>query len=575
MRSLVKLFLAHHWLWIPPLAVVVALAVLSVTTLVAVIYWLGATLLGNSISAQHLDGFARLVSTFVAPALFFLLVFLFMRASRPHPARLGLVFGLLAAGVIQLLVILAGSYVSSAETALFMVLGLVSGYLGALSGIRRERAEDALQRAESAIRNASGPHDIVTAIADQLADAPVSSISIWQLLRAENAMPVDTTRNPNPQPGQILAHWPTGGGSLVPIETSLPVPAVPAGDYDGIPHELISGLRLREFERLGLRQATSGEGYLKARRTLVVSLTIREAGFSGVLIIASRKRWALSRNRANRYLTVASQAALALENQRLLRQASQHAESNERHRVAGEIHDTLAQNFAGIERSLQAVFYVPHADITIENSPARSLILGAIDTAQDSLKEARRIVWALDPGPLQDHSLHEAIPLVLAAWSTRSGIAATFSVRGTAHPYPSEQEVTTLRTMQEALTNTEKHASAHNVHVSLAYTDQHLRLTCTDDGVGFDPGSPSNTCPEEADSGYGLYHMHRRITRLGGKLSVGRRIEEGTEVQATVPYEPIFPPRSPLGPCDSDSPATTESSSGSPADQPRLIQDGR
>ena len=195
----------------------------------------------------------------------------------------------------------------------------------------------------------------------------------------------------------------------------------------------------------------------------------------------------------------------------------------ERHRLAGEIHDTLAQGFTSIVTLLQAAV----ASLPAEANGARRHLDLALATARENLVEARSLVAALSPAPLESGSLAEAVRRVADSTGAEAGIRACSEVTGTARRLPMGAEVVLLRVCQEALANVRKHAAARQVAVRLCYEDGVVRLTVADDGAGFDPGLVTG--------GYGLRGMRDRVAQVGGTIKVTSSPGTGTEVYAEVP----------------------------------------
>jgi signal transduction histidine kinase len=194
----------------------------------------------------------------------------------------------------------------------------------------------------------------------------------------------------------------------------------------------------------------------------------------------------------------------------------------ERHRLAGEIHDTLAQGFTSIVTLLQAGQASLYAA-----SPARRHLDLALVTARENLAEARTLVTALTPATLGAGTLGDTVRRVTSATGAQAGIEANAEVTGTARRLPTGTEVVLLRVCQEALANVRKHAGAGQVRVRLCYAGTTVRLVVTDDGKGFDPGATT--------SGYGLKGMRDRVSQVGGTVEVASVPGRGTEVSAEVP----------------------------------------
>lgn len=208
------------------------------------------------------------------------------------------------------------------------------------------------------------------------------------------------------------------------------------------------------------------------------------------------------------------------------RQLEVTATEAERARLAREIHDTLAQGFAGIVTQLQAAEHAPDEVGRARHTDA------ALSLARDGLAEARRSVQALRPGALDTAGLPEAITETAQRWSQRTGIPVEVHVDGSARTLPVDAQVALLRIAQEALANVERHADARTVALTLHHDQRGVRLDVSDDGRGFDPAAPVD---EAADGGYGLIAMRERITALAGRLDIESSPGHGTRIQVEVP----------------------------------------
>ncbi|SFI88757.1 sensor histidine kinase [Amycolatopsis sacchari] len=207
--------------------------------------------------------------------------------------------------------------------------------------------------------------------------------------------------------------------------------------------------------------------------------------------------------------------------EQLLTQARHAGVVEERQRLAGEIHDTLAQGLTGIIAQLAAAEHVRHdpAQLSRHLELAQSL-------ARANLAEARRSVRALRPGQLEQANLPDALAELVREWSGRSGIAAEFRETGGPCRVPGEVETVLFRVAQEALSNVERHSGAGKANVTLTCLDDAVLLDVHDDGTGFGP---------DEDEGYGLPGMRRRLAGVGGTLTVESGAGYGTTLNASVP----------------------------------------
>jgi len=193
----------------------------------------------------------------------------------------------------------------------------------------------------------------------------------------------------------------------------------------------------------------------------------------------------------------------------------------ERERLAGEIHDTLAQGFTSILMLLEA------ADLDLETDAgrARTRLSQARATARRNLAEARCLVAAMTPPDLAAASLAEALRELVARFGRETAVATEFDVVGVLRPLPTATQVVLLRAVQECLANVRKHAGAGQVRVCLRLTSDLAEVTVRDDGRGF----------AATDRGCGLDTMRRRAREAGGVCAVHGEPGPGTTVVVGLP----------------------------------------
>lgn len=201
-------------------------------------------------------------------------------------------------------------------------------------------------------------------------------------------------------------------------------------------------------------------------------------------------------------------------------------ELDERARLAGEIHDTVAQGLSSIRLLLGAADH----DLESLGAPAgaaRERIRLARETAAGNLAETRRIIAELQPAPLSGADLPVALTRVCA--TTPLGSRVTFSVDGEPVRLPDDVEATLVRVAQASLGNVVKHAHATRCGVTLTYQPDAVHLDVVDDGAGFDPTAPRGA------SSFGLEGVARRVEALGGGLSVESSPGSGCGVSVRIP----------------------------------------
>jgi signal transduction histidine kinase len=197
----------------------------------------------------------------------------------------------------------------------------------------------------------------------------------------------------------------------------------------------------------------------------------------------------------------------------------------ERSRISRDIHDTLAQNLAGIALQLDAV----HMQLPDLDSGLRGCLDEVCNLTRYSLAEARRAITDLRTDGLDCPDLSVALPEI--AQRVAGDLQTHVVVTGPPRKLNPAMERNLLRIFQEALTNAVKHAHANTLDVELKYAPGILALRVRDDGRGFDPENTG-----VAGGGhYGLIGMRERAERIGGRLTLNSRPGEGTEKLIEVP----------------------------------------
>jgi ligand-binding sensor domain-containing protein/signal transduction histidine kinase len=223
-------------------------------------------------------------------------------------------------------------------------------------------------------------------------------------------------------------------------------------------------------------------------------------------------------------LFVLALAGWGLHQRRMRRFESHAAVLAERHRMACELHDGLAQELSGLVRQLE----VAQAELPPTAPGVAERLHRARELARSSLAGARRSVRALRPEALERKGLAEALGEAARQAVAGSGIRLDLEVTGTPRPLPPETEQHLFRTGQEALNNAVRHAGASSIRVQVAFRPRTVRVRVSDDGRGLASAA-------EAGGGFGIRGMRERMHLAGGKLRFVTRAGQGTEVAALVP----------------------------------------
>lgn len=223
---------------------------------------------------------------------------------------------------------------------------------------------------------------------------------------------------------------------------------------------------------------------------------------------------------------------LALENARLSRESTRATLMNERHRMANEVHDALAQTlwYMNMRMALLDKAMREHD----EAGAGRYLadVREALGNAYSSLRQLlTHFRSRIDPQGL----LH-ALTQTAATYRDKSGVELEFVNRAPELSLPVEHEVQVFHIVQEALANISKHAHARRARLVVDRQGGHYEITIEDDGAGITSGVPTPREPPPAVSAhFGLEIMRERARHLGGDVDVQGMPGSGTRVRLRFP----------------------------------------
>jgi signal transduction histidine kinase len=228
------------------------------------------------------------------------------------------------------------------------------------------------------------------------------------------------------------------------------------------------------------------------------------------------------------YLAALRDRARQLEIER--DQSSALAAAEERARIAREMHDSVAHHLTVIvalsDGALRAVTRAP--------ADAADAIRDVSGTARQALAETRRLLGVLraDSGPEPRQPLPGFADLDdLLGHVRTAGLPVRYELTGTGADLPPDIQLAVFRLVQEALTNTMKHAGPDaSAVVRLELTPADVRVEVQDDGAGFGSGP--------GPAGGGLTGMRERISAFGGELDFGPRDPRGWQVTARLELDP-------------------------------------
>ena len=256
----------------------------------------------------------------------------------------------------------------------------------------------------------------------------------------------------------------------------------------------------------------------------------------GMLNVAGPEWRQLDGDDLNLLRTIGDMLGVAVERARLHARRLESVQTEERNRLAREIHDTIAQDLSAIAFQLEAA----EALLAQRAEPERvqRSVTAALGLARKGLDEARRSVLDLRAAPLEGRTLPAALTALAAEANTGRTPAVAFEAVPSETSLPPAVEVGLYRIAQEALQNALRHAAAARVVLRLESSPDRVRLTVQDDGRGFATAAAAG---EDAASRFGLIGMRERARLLGGSLQAESSPGAGTRITAEIPLSAGVP----------------------------------
>jgi signal transduction histidine kinase len=240
---------------------------------------------------------------------------------------------------------------------------------------------------------------------------------------------------------------------------------------------------------------------------------------------AGRVREQASRVRAEELLMEVERAHRQL--QASAERVAELATTEERNRIAREIHDGLGHALIAITLQLEKalVYQDKQPEVAVQ------AVSDAKRVAKDALQDVRRSVRVLRT-QREPFSLIQRITL-LAERLRETALTVDFEVAGGEERFSNDALMTLYRVAQEGFANIQKHAQASEVQVCLHFSEEEAHLSINDNGRGFDTEHKQQQ-PERLDGGYGLPGIRERLALVGGSFQVVSQEGRGTQLFATV-----------------------------------------
>ncbi|HEY5730332.1 MAG TPA: histidine kinase [Anaerolineales bacterium] len=215
---------------------------------------------------------------------------------------------------------------------------------------------------------------------------------------------------------------------------------------------------------------------------------------------------------------------MAEQLQQFLKRSQEMAVSEERNRLARDLHDSAKQE------ALAASFHLGTALTLFERDPESAKIhLVEAENLVDSVRvELTDLIHELRPPSMNGTRFDETLNEYMIEWAHQTGIQANLKVDGYID-LPLETKQAIYRIMQEALANVSKHSSAKGVDVTIIFREYSVEFCLSDDGTGFDT--------QQQHDGMGLDSMCERVESLKGDFNIQSEPGQGTKICITIPIE--------------------------------------
>lgn len=199
------------------------------------------------------------------------------------------------------------------------------------------------------------------------------------------------------------------------------------------------------------------------------------------------------------------------------------SQESERHRVAGDLHDSIGGMLSAVRVGLSALS---------RQLPNPKLLDEQKQMLDDTIESVRKISRDLMPATLEKFGLVPAIRELGERLQSTTKIQVSVLEMGDSQKMESKREIMIYRIIQELLNNAIKHSQSTYLEVIFEFKEK-LYLIVEDNGVGFDP----RELEESGRKSLGLYNITSRAKLLGAHIHIDREKKDGTKIVVAVPYE--------------------------------------
>lgn len=223
-----------------------------------------------------------------------------------------------------------------------------------------------------------------------------------------------------------------------------------------------------------------------------------------------------------------SQAGAAIQTSVLAERLRGVLLTDERSRIARDMHDGVMQNLFSLGMSLDMLSRTAETD----SPDIAQALQHLVDQVDDAIRAIRATIYQLRDSEtdLDRVTLQDAVVTLAREYECSTGVRPSVAVSAqVSASVPSQAVPDVVYLVKEALHNCRRHAKATKVSVSATSEAGHITIVVQDNGCGFDQRNPS--------VGHGIENMHERATLIGGQLRITSNPGSGTSVFLTIPSQ--------------------------------------
>ena len=256
-----------------------------------------------------------------------------------------------------------------------------------------------------------------------------------------------------------------------------------------------------------------------------VPMITPEESITGVLLVGSNRNLELTQRQRGLIRSLASQAALVLNNMDMLAELEYRTLIDERNRLSREIHDGLAQTLGFLKLKIaQMNTYLEYGDY----NQLEKTIPVCYEIVSDAYLDARQAIDGLRV-PNNESGIAGWLEKMVADFIENTGLEIDLTIKDDDLELPPEVNAQLMRVVQEALNNIRKHSQANHINISCGEYQDDLILEIRDNGIGFDSSDI------QVPSTHGLRSMRERAELIGGEFQVIGKYHDGTIVRVRMP----------------------------------------